>query len=633
MISTAVSVVALISAHMMLLEEAAPTAVAPSIDFAQLNPPRSIEEVAAAARRDVYWLADDAREGRGAGYAGLEQSAGYIAARLNQLGLEPLPGQTDFFQPFDVAAGSFVAGSTSLAAGDAFELGKDFTAMSVSREGAFEGPLAFVGYSARNDEKGYDDFAGIDVKGRVVIALRYEPHDAEGNSRFTGTDNFSNSAGLTQKARLAAEAGAVAILIVNPPKFHDDLPPLSPFARSGPVARLPVIQLTTEAADKLLASRGAPSIARLQDAIDATGKPLSMLIDGPPVKGNVAIERRNITVRNVMAMFPGNGPNKDEYVVVGAHYDHAGRGEFGGRGVNAGQVHNGADDNASGTTTLLQLAQDIVAHGPADRSIIFQFYAAEEMGLLGSAYFTNNPLVPLDQIAAMLNLDMVGRVREENLYIGGSGTAAPFEAMVAAVDDASPLNFKVMGKGGVGPSDHASFARKGIPVLFLFSGLHPEYHTPADKPDTINYEGIAQAHAVAFDLVYAMASMERSPYNGEFDSLGSQIGGRTRGDRPANAAPREQRPQLGVEPAYGTDESTDGVLITGIIANTTAADAGMKGDDVIIQLNDTKIENLYDLTEFLGNIKVGDDVTITVRRGTEIVKLPTTKMKARASAE
>jgi hypothetical protein len=594
-----------------------------SLDLASVNAPRPLSEATEAARRDIEWLASDERQGRGVGTRGLDEAADYLVARFERLGLQPLPGQPDYFQHFEVSAPARLNRSTRLATSRDLVLEQDFVPMSLSASQSFEGPLAFVGYSINAERYEYNDFADIDVKDRVVLALRYEPHNDEGRSRFTNGDR-SEFASLVAKAQAAYQAGAKALLVVNPPLHTEDPDRLPRFARSGPAAPIPVIQITPAVANELLADRGAPPLVELQKAIDDSGKPASRLVDGQAVSGEVQIDRTMAPVKNVIGYLPGRGPNRDEYIVVGAHYDHLGFGEVGSRVGAVGQLHNGADDNASGTTAMMQLAEEIVLSGSLNRSVIFMGYSAEEIGLIGSRHFVDNPLIPLEQITAMLNLDMVGRLRDNTLYVGGSGTAEPFEALVAAADAASPVELKSMGKGGVGPSDHASFARAKIPVLFLFTGLHADYHTPSDDPETVNAEGIAHIREVAFDLVQGIDRMPKSSYNDEHDSAGLNLPG-AQGNRAG------LRPQLGVEPDYGSEESTDGMKVAGVIAGTTADDAGMKAGDVLVRLNQTTIKNLYDLTGFLREAKVGEPLTIVVRRDGQEVTLSAV-LKSRRTA-
>jgi hypothetical protein len=580
------------------------------VALALCNPVLAQEAPAAQAAKDLYYLASDSLEGRGVGTHGLDLAADYIAARFKSLELKTLPGCDDYFQPFTMSANASVAPQTQLLVDNQPVSAKEFRPLGVSPDGQFEAPVVFVGYGVTDVSRNYDDYAGVDAKGKIALMLRYEPHNDAGTSRFTGGD-WSSAATLTSKAANAAVHGAVAVLMVNPPRHHER-DALIPISQISGKSTIPFVQVTQDLVNQMLKSADSPkNLGALQAEIDAAGKPASFALRDVSVKATVAIERKKVTVRNVLAMLPGT-TNAGEYVVIGAHYDHLGRGGPGSLAPNADEIHNGADDNASGTTTVMALAEKIAKAGPLQRSIVFVLFAGEEQGLLGSDYFVDHPPIPLDKIAAMLNLDMVGRVRNEVLYHGGSGTAANFDAILAAADKASPLELKNMGKGGRGPSDHQSFAMHNIPVIFFFSGMHPDYHRPTDDADKINYQGIAEVVDLGFDVVKALSAMPRQEYVSTFDAQPLALGG---------TGSRGSRVTLGVVPDYGTDESTTGVRITGTTPKSPADQAGLKDGDVIVQMNEKKIDNLIDLTEFLNAAKVGDHVTVGIERGGEHLDL------------
>jgi aminopeptidase YwaD len=299
-------------------------------------------------------------------------------------------------------------------------------------------------------------------------------------------------------------------------------------------------------------------------------------------------------------------------VVVGAHYDHLGRGGFGSLSPKSHEIHSGADDNASGTAALIELARELaIANDNGQklpRSVIFIAFTAEEEGLIGSQHFVNHPPVPLAKMAAMLNLDMVGRVRNETLFVGGGGTSKSFEKMLEEADAGSPLKLKDIGKGGMGPSDHMAFAMKKVPVIFFFSGLHADYHRPTDKIEKINFNGMAEVVDLSKRLVTEMAQMPLGGYVDAADAhsmsagMGSGSGG---GSRVA----------LGVVPDYSADESASkGVKISGTTPGTPAAGAGLQSGDVLVGFNDKKLESLMDLSHALAASKPGDKVKLRVMR-------------------
>jgi len=606
---------------------------------ADRDPPDSPETIEAAVRRDVLWLADDAREGRSIGSPGLDASADYLARRFADLGLKPLPGLDGYSQPFEHELGRRVTADAHVTVAGERLSADEATIFSWSPTKSFDGvPLAFAGYAIHAPKLGYDDFAGIDVKGKVVLAMRWEPHTAAGKSRLNdGGDGWSREAALVAKAEAAADAGAVGLILVNPPEHHADAEPLLPSSQAGVRrAKIPVVHVTPAAADRLLAKAGAPDLLTLQRSIDAEGKPASRDLGDLRVSADVRTEPSKHTIRNVVAMLPGS-TRPDEYVVVGAHYDHVGRGAYGSTATGR-QIHNGADDNASGTSAMLALAEQLAKSGePPERSVIFAGFTAEEVGLIGSAHFAKHPPVPIGQVVGMLNLDMVGRVRNDFLFVGGAGTAAAFDAILAAADADSPLVLKNIGRGGRGPSDHASFSRRSVPVLFLFSGVHRDYHAPGDDADKVNYAGVAQVVGLAHDLTRAMAAMPRQAYVGEFDGAGvntNVAAGSDPSTMPTMAhGGAGRRPQLGVEPDYEQDDAaTPGVRIAGTIKGTAADLAGLRSGDVITKLNEVPIDDLQAMTDFLGQSKVGDTVQITALRDGRPLTLTAT-LKARGAAQ
>jgi hypothetical protein len=584
---------------------------------AALAPTKTLPEVIQSAKADLTWIADDAREGRGLGTKGLAETGDFIAARFKKLGLVPAASNGDYFEPFDFDAGNEVAPGTKLVfKGKPLKLGEDFTSFTNSKPGDVKDELAFVGYGITAPDKEYDDYAGIDVKGRVVLAMRWEPVDEDGKSRWEKRGDYTSNAAISRKAEAAAKAGAAALILVNAPTHHADAEKLMN-SRGGLRRRapLPVFHITTATAARLLAESGEDLIA-LQKQIDESGKPASRtLAHEPTIDAKVELAPARNAARNVVAMLPGKGPHADEYIVVGAHYDHVGRGEYGSRSSSK-QIHNGADDNGSGTTALLQIAEEFALAGRQDRSIIFASFTLEEMGLIGSEKFVEHLPVPKEKIVGMLNLDMVGRMRNEFVYVGGAGTADAYDSILKAADDRSPIELKNMGKGGTGPSDHLSFSKAKIPVLFLYTGSHSDYHTPTDDVEKINFEGIAQVTYLAFDIVRSMCAMDKPAYVDRFDNMEPDtdvMAGEQPTTRRASFVIRT-RVSLGIEPDASADQSIKGVTLAGIIPDSAAAAAGLQANDVIVKMNERQIDNLYDLTGFLGEEKPGDVVKVTVLR-------------------
>jgi hypothetical protein len=384
----------------------------------------------------------------------------------------------------------------------------------------------------------------------------------------------------------------------------------------GDKAAIPVIQVRRAVADEWLKAAGVETDLRgLQKKIDDTGEPQSFALpETVKASGTVDIERVQQNVKNVIALLPGKGNLAHEYVVIGAHYDHLGRGGAGSFNPGANEIHNGADDNASGTAAMLELAEHFAKKGSDGRSIIFAGFTAEEIGLIGSAHFVAHPPVPLPRIAYMVNLDMVGRIRNDILYIGGHGTAAGFDRIIARADEKSPLRFKSFGKGGFGPSDHMSFAMKKIPVLFLHSGQHRDYHRPSDDADKVNYEGLEQAVGFAADVVDDLLTHAKEQYVDASDAHSMFNGPGANDPGSATGSTGGLKVSLGVVPDYAPEEDAGGMRISGTTPGSPAAAAGLKEGDVITQIGDDKIATVYDLTDFLKKAKPGEKVKITVLR-------------------
>jgi len=557
------------------------------------------------------YLASDKLQGRGVGLPGLDAAAQFIAGEFTADGLRPLPGGADFFQPFDYTTQAGPGPKTALAIGSRnLALDTDYLPMRFSIEQRFAAPAVFVGYGVSAPEVGYDDYDGVDVKGKVVVAMRYEPMDARSQSRLaprSDVSGWSNHATFSAKAKAAADHGAAALLLVNPPDSQPDS--LIPFSGtfSSP-STIPVLQIKQAVANRLLAAAGAADLKTLRDQIDASFKPRSM-----------EIESMTAHVKNVMAALPGTGPHADEFVVVGAHYDHLGLGRLGGMFGPPGSIYHGADDNASGTATVLELASRLAHAPPPPRTVLFICFTAEEEGLIGSQYFIKHPPVSLDKIVAMVNLDMVGRIRQQTLYVGGQGTAKDFDAILGQADLDSPLKLKSIGRGGMGPSDHMSFAQRRIPVMFFFSGIHADYHRPTDVAGKINYEGIGEVADFTAKVVAGLTRMPRDPYLVDADKDSMHLfGAPDFGPGPA------RRTILGIIPDYASQESRVGVLISGTTPGTPADAAGLREGDLLVQFGALKLENLMDLTQALANCKPGDRITIKLIRGTQTLSFDVT---------
>jgi Zn-dependent M28 family amino/carboxypeptidase len=594
-------------------------------------------------RDTVHYLASTHLEGRGPGTRGLDLAADYIAEQFRRAGIVPVPGE-GYFQPFPYTSGLKVESSTQLSLGGSpLQLNTDFRPNTITaRNKAFSGDVVFAGYGITSRQHNYDDYAGLDVSGKVVLVMRYEPRNPDGTSRFTGTREWSAEAGLARKITAAQAKGAAAVVLINPPPTAgvsgpagqtDDV--LSPFQGRGArgAVTVPVVQATRAAIDRALAAAGAPLLDSLVGPIDATGKPDSKPIAGLQASGGVYFSPNVMTVRNVTGLLPGRGALANEYVVVGAHYDHLGMGGSGSLAPGVIALHPGADDNASGTTAMLTIAKRLAAldragAGPADRrSILFQAYTVEEQGLIGSQYWVDHPTVPLSSVAYMLNLDMVGRMRDNVLQYGGDGTSVLFDELLAKAYAGTGVTGKSFGRGGIGPSDHASFAQKKIPVLFLFTGLHPQYHRPADTADTINYDGLQKAAVIGQRIVDQLVVIPRTTYVDSADRSRQDVGRQNQFDRPATqpsaapAAPNE-RVGLGLMPDMSMRDR--GMKIDGVGTGSAAERAGLKPGDILLELGGSRIDTVEDLQQVYDRHKPGDKVKAKYERDGKVIETEVT---------
>ena len=561
----------------------------------------------------VQTLSNPWFEGRAPGTGGHDRAVEYLEWWMGQIGLEPAFSESQSFrQPFELSGRERKVEVARLAVdGQELAAGRDFTVLAMSGEGEVTAPVAFAGYAIREGQDGYTSFTGTsadDVKGRVVLFFRYEPLDAEGNSRWAGR-RFSPASAVGPKIQHLAELGAAAIVMVNAPgakAAKDGLEDLRS-SRFGDPVGVPVVQVTPEVADAWVKSLDAEGrdLATLRGLCDDGAlKTLAFAADRPVTVGAKVADGK-VPAANVGGVLRGRGPLAGEWLVVGAHFDHVGYGLFGADPANRGQLHPGADDNASGTAGLLVLARrlkETYDAAPADanlRSVLFLGFSAEESGLDGSRHWVKNPSLPADRITAMFNMDMIGRLRSDDLNVGGLGSAAGLDAKLAPHFEASGLTIHA-DPSGRGPSDHASFYGAGVPVLFFFTGTHDVYHKPGDRGYTVNPVG---ALAV-LDLVERISlDLVDDPERLTFVSTD---GGKTP-DRGYAAV------RLGVRPGMGEGDET-GVLVEDVSADTSAADAGILKGDVLLSWDGQELTGAADMMSRLREHQPGDQVRILLRR-------------------
>jgi hypothetical protein len=559
-------------------------------------------------RSDVAWLADDAREGRRAGTAGEQASALWIAERMARLGLEPAGEDGTFLQGFGVPLPSADGGDSWLAVSGASGSAKaerwdaGLAPLFCSAPGGAEGRPVFRGYGIEDDESGWLDFGERPLSGQaVVIVVRGTPRvatpparAAEGDSHGSeGTNTgWGHGGSIFTKVMNAKRRGARAVLVAqHPDDAGEDLLAFDP--SRGARAGIPALFI-----DARLAARLVPAFAeRVRDA-DRTA-----CSSAPPAAGSdlwVRLEsdvrRESGTAHNVLGVLRGRG---GPTVIVGAHFDHLGRGGTGSLAPDGlGLIHNGADDNASGSAVVLELARAFTRRSsPPAGDVIFALWSGEELGLLGSEHWCAQPTVPLAEVAANLNLDMVGRADDGALTILGAGTSPAFAGWMDAAGAAADLELAVSLSGqGIGGSDHQSFLRREIPALHLFSGLHTDYHRPSDDTERFEADGAARVCELALDLIGRMQGEQELAYAEPPREVGEEDQRRSRGFRV----------RFGTVPDYAWDGP--GLRLAGTSAGSPAEKAGMLAGDVLISVGDMEVETMYDFVYFLQVHKPGDVV-------------------------
>jgi glycosyltransferase involved in cell wall biosynthesis len=585
-------------------------------------------------RESATYLSSDELEGRGIRTRGLDLAANYIADQYREAGLRTdwyTNGPFHEFRLYSRATNGSVQELAFHVPGSearVLKLNADYTSLSLSVNDKFTLPVAFAGYGITAPEFAYDDYASVDVAGKAVIILRHEPQQNDPMSVFSGVEN-SDYAFVRPKIDNAVEHGAAMVI------FCTDGPamPAAPETVDEPVmpeesqealldvelndsslrGSIPVVHCRRSILERLIRATTGEDLAELERRIDAALQPQSRVLKDVRVAGRVGLSREGRTLRNVVASLEGSGPLSEETIVIGAHYDHLGLGGYGSLAIGANaEIHNGADDNASGTAVLMEVARELASRQePLRRRVLFIAFSAEELGLIGSKRYTQDPVVPLDRTIAMLNLDMVGRMNKGRVTIYGTGTAAEWPALIDRASTAQALTI-ARRPGGYGPSDHASFFEHGIPVLHFFTGFHPQYHRPSDDSDLLNLQGMrriaAMVRDITVDLAQADARPTRSNSQGAFD-LSEFIEGDDSGLGLELLA--SDRPRLGVvlEPA-----EKGGVIVKRILRSTAAERHGIRPGDVIRQVAGKDVNSAADVSEVLKQHKAGEKLTVRLTR-------------------
>jgi hypothetical protein len=621
----------------------------------------------------VKYLSSDELEGRGPGTDGINKAADYIASHFRRLGLKMDSYDGTPFQRFEIATDiklgkpadnrlQLTGPSNDNQTTEATDLtlGFDFNPLAIGASGECQGDLIFVGYGIQAPELDYDEYANLEVKGKVVVILRKEPQQSDADSPFDGTKS-SRHATFRSKISQAFQHGASAVIMVNDAtesakhlsglkhalsqyagqlaaeqqlfsknenpteddltkhnqalaeissnitdtasELNGDGDAILTFDTAGNNTTrksMPVFFARRAVIEPMILQAFGKSLTEIETEIDASLKPIVGAITNWTATGEASLLQTKTEVKNVVGILEGVGELKDETIVVGAHYDHLGYGGSGSLAPWTKEIHNGADDNSSGTSALLEIAQQLASRKtPSRRRIVFIAFSAEERGLIGSDRYVKEPLIALHKTIAMVNLDMVGRLTDNKLIVTGTGTSDVWEPLLDKLNETA--KFEMTRKPeGVGPSDHQSFYLKDIPVLHLFTGLHEFYHRPSDDFKTINFEGMDRVTALTTEIIVSIAQADERPNFKKAEKKRNVEN--TGGDRP----------YFGSIPDYS--DNTDGLPLTGVATNGPAEKAGIKPKDVVIGLGKYKIGGIEDFDSALRKFKAGDKVPVKVLR-------------------
>jgi Peptidase family M28/PDZ domain/PA domain len=584
---------------------------------------KTIAPDAEALKKHVAYLASGELEGRRPGTAGADKAADYLAEQFHRLNLGCAESdfkcrhdgkrRSGYLKEFPFIADVELARNNSMS----FTLGDKNNTVALRDEWApigfsanasvAQAGLVFAGHGITAAELKHDDYANVDAKGKVAVVLAGSPDGDNPHGQF------GRYADARLKAIAAKDHGAAALVVIaGDEKFGSERDRRVSYDQTAGEAAIPVAVISRQTAAKVF---GLADVAQFNKMEKAKEKWPDVVQNIQKVTFNLSVEitRRAVPAYNVVGVIEGNDPKlKSEYIVIGAHYDHLGRGGSSSLSPNSSDVHHGADDNASGTAGLLELARIFSAQRKElRRSVVFVAFSAEESGLIGSKAYIKNPGAPLSQCVAMLNMDMIGRMKDNRLTIGGVGTSPEFRNLVESLNKGFTLQ---LNEDGFGPSDHSSFYAMKIPVLFFFSGTHEDYHKPSDTAEKINYEG--QAKIVGYVAEIARA-IERGDARPAYALARGGSSGRS----------NTFRVYLGTVPSYA--ESNDGMLLDAVRDDSPASKAGLKAGDKIVKLAGREIKNVYDYTYALGEMKPDQEYEVEVTRGGARLKMKLTPQPRR----
>jgi hypothetical protein len=630
-------------------------------------------------RQVIAYLASDALEGRRTGTPGANDAAHYIAGEFNRVGLRPglqmarparTRGETQarYLQPFPYVASVELGSDNTLRIGSIIypttktpvmpvdlRVVEDWTPLGFSSNGRIDGASAtFVGYGITDSSLKYDDYASEDAKDKIAVAFEGTPDGDNPHGQFARFEE------VRFKAAAAHQHGAKAlILIAHEVNFNDDKLTRLRYDNSGE-AGLPIAVISRQSAVRLFGKRdlaeldsfektiGQMALAKISPSMSPTMNSsevkMELIAFTVTIQLSTNVVRRDSPSFNVIGVLPGSDPKlKNEAIVIGAHYDHLGLGGEGSGSLSATTgIHHGADDNASGVAGLIELARMLSSQKPK-RTVVFIAFSGEEEGLIGSNYYVNHPIVPLANTVAMINMDMIGRLKDKNLIVGGVGTAQEWRSLVDANNSMGSMTVSLnttqagglpssvslpivvgangqpvvtmdpakqflltLNEDGYGPSDHSSFYAKQVPVLFFWTGTHNDYHKPSDTADKINYEGEARIVDFVDRIIRDIDKSEKRP---TYAMAKSESQGRSMGFRV----------YLGTIPNYA--ESNDGLRLDGVRDDSPASKAGLKAGDRIVKMAGHEVKNVYDYTYALGEMKAGQEYEVEIVRGSERMTL------------
>lgn len=517
-------------------------------------------------KNDVEFLANDNLEGRAPGTAGIDAARDFIAKRFQKAGVEPMGEDNSYFQAFDVPEPVLVdADKTYLnLKKSSLKSGADVYPVAYSANATATGKTVWVGYGISAPDLNYDDYKKVSsLTGKIAVMDVSSPDGIHPHSAYIKYHD------LGERIAIAKGKGAVGVILVNLSGTAEN--PKSVF--------------------KKIRSAGVPVL------FVSEVKAATQLKKGDEVTMTVAMSEQRADAYNVVGFVDNGMPTT---IVIGAHYDHLGWGGEGSRALGVHEVHNGADDNASGTAALMALADDLAKKDTLTRhNYLFIAFTAEERGLLGSNYFVNHPTYPIEKMAYMINMDMVGRLRDSQIQVSGVGTATEWNDIFATVR-CFDINYK-LDASGVGPSDHTSFYNQGVPVLHFFTGSHEDYHMPADDSDKINFKGIAEIVSLIKTILVKTNGMERLDFQ------------QTKNEETREVAAFSVT--LGVMPDYMYEDG--GLKIDGVSEGKPASAAGLQKGDIITEMGEYEIVDIYAYMKALSVFKKGDEVKLTYLRDGE----------------